>query len=385
MLRCLHLADLHLGWSPSDLPDDKAGARRQERDLLLKRAVDFALEPANRIGMVIIAGDLFESHRPDPAVVEEAVRQLERLVRAGVFLLTVPGNHDEITYHDSVFRRLGGSWPGVLVRNPMPELVASESVKGVPVHVYSLAYTGGLTRVSELATLPSAQGPGVNIGVFHCSLGWGTSDRSLPIPPGALEAAGYTYAALGHVHRHERARLGGRGLAVYPGMVEAKGFDDPGTGELTVVDFTDTGTGWTASVKTSHVPARKYVSVEIEASASRSYDELVDACRVEAGADQDALVRIELKGVPPFAVDADALARSLSREYFFVEVVDDTSFFNAGVGSLYASEPTIRGHFVKRLMARLEQAREEREKRVLELALRKGLAAFGAGEGGDER
>ncbi|MGE5587394.1 MAG: metallophosphoesterase family protein [Clostridia bacterium] len=384
MLRCLHLADLHLGWSPSSLPDEKAGARRQERDLLLKRAVDFALDPANGIDMVIIAGDLFESHKPDPAVAEEAVGQLERLVRAGVFLLTVPGNHDEITYHDSVFRRRGGSWPGVLVRNPMPEMVASESLKGVPVHVYSLAYTGGLTRVGELKTLPRASEPGINIGVFHCSLGWGTTDRSLPIEPEALEAAGYDYVALGHIHKHDKVRLGGGGLAVYPGMVEAKGFDDPGTGELTVVDFTDTGAGWVASVKTSRVPVRKHVSVEIDVSAVQSCDALADACRAEAGADGDALVRIALRGVPPFAVDSDALARLLQQEYFFVEVVDDTSFFSAGVGRLHASEPTIRGHFVKRLLARLEQASDDRERKVLELALRKGLAAFDDEERGDK-
>ncbi len=59
--------------------------------------------------MVIIAGDLFETHKPEPALVEEVVAQLERLERAGVAVVTVPGNHDEITYADSVYRVHAGA------------------------------------------------------------------------------------------------------------------------------------------------------------------------------------------------------------------------------------------------------------------------------------
>jgi len=376
VLRCLHLADLHLGWSPSDLPGDRAEVRRHERDLLLRKAVDFALAPENHTCMVIIAGDLFESHRPDPAVAEEAVRQLRRLAQAGVFLVTVPGNHDEITYHDSVYRQRGDSWPGVLVRNPMPDLVASHDLDGTRIFVYSLAYTGGLTRTDELGSLPRAGDAGIHIGVFHGSLDWNAGDRSLPIASQALAAAGYHYVALGHIHRHGESRVG-RGLAVYPGMVEAKGFDDPGTGELTVVEFDGTG----VAVKASPVPVRKHVSAEIDVSAVPSHDALADACRRTVAADGDALVRMTLKGVPPFAIDVDALAAALQSEFFYVEVLDETAFLSEELGRQLASEPTVRGYFVKRLMERLEQAADEREKKVLDLAMRKGLAAF-QGRGG---
>ncbi|MGE5584635.1 MAG: metallophosphoesterase family protein [Bacillota bacterium] len=371
MLRCLHLADLHLGWSPCDLPGDRAEVRRQERNLLLRKAVDFALSPDGRVNMVIIAGDLFESHRPDPAVTEETVRQLARLVRAGVFLVTVPGNHDEITYHDSVYRQRGDSWPGVLVRNPMPELVVSRDLDGTRVFVYSLAYTGGLTRTEELGNLPRASDAGIHIGVFHGSLDWDAGDRSLPIASQALAAAGYHYVALGHIHRHTESRVGS-GIAVYPGMVEAKGFDDPGTRGFTVVEFDGKG----VAVKAAPVAVRRHVWAEIDVSAAPSHDALVDACRRTAGADAGALVRITLKGAPPFAMDADALAASLQGEFFHAEVVDGTTFLSEEFTRQLASEPTVRGCFVKRLMERIGQATDEREKKVLELAMRKGLAAF---------
>ena len=41
-IRCLHLADLHLGWAPRDWGGREA-ERQQERDGLLKKAVDLAL------------------------------------------------------------------------------------------------------------------------------------------------------------------------------------------------------------------------------------------------------------------------------------------------------------------------------------------------------
>jgi hypothetical protein len=38
-IRCLHLADLHLGWAPQDWGGREA-ERRQERDGILKKVVD---------------------------------------------------------------------------------------------------------------------------------------------------------------------------------------------------------------------------------------------------------------------------------------------------------------------------------------------------------
>src|SRR5690554_6906956 len=96
----LHLADLHLGWNPPW--EDIASRRREERDRRLFSAVSWALK--HQIDLVVIAGDLFETHRPDESLVASVRNDLKRLVDAGVSVVTVPGNHDEISYHDSVYR-----------------------------------------------------------------------------------------------------------------------------------------------------------------------------------------------------------------------------------------------------------------------------------------
>ena len=110
--------------------------------------------------------------------------------------------------------------------------------KGTGVHIYSLAYTGGVTRPGSIKSFPRINAPGIHIGAFHGSLDWeGLADRSLPLDSSILAGAGYDYIALGHYHRYMEKKVGS-GKAVYPGSVEFKSFNDPGTGFLTVAEYT---------------------------------------------------------------------------------------------------------------------------------------------------
>lgn len=383
MIRCLHLADLHLGWSPDgrDFPSDKVRIRRQERDSVFETIVNRAIDPENGIDFVIIAGDLFETHTPDPALVEYVLSLLRRLEGAGIRTITVPGNHDEITYHNSVYREYGGerTWPGILVRNPMPDLVCNFEVNGVSVFIYSLAYTGGLTKVSRLTDFPRQDEPGLHIGIFHGSLDWdGVSDRSLPLESQRLASAGYDYVALGHIHKYREMRVG-RGLAVYPGLIESKGLSDLGCGCMTIAGFEQEGSfqgssGFRIGLESVNIPVREHVVLDVDISTKESHEEIVSECKMRA--QPDAMARIALRGVPSFNVEQERLTASLKGHFFWVELEDESSFFESGDIARFAEEPTIRGYFVRRLLDRLEDSTSEREKEVLRLALRKGLAAF---------
>lgn len=374
MIRLLHLADLHLGWLPAFL-GSRADARRAERDRLLERAVDFALDPQNGIRLVIIAGDLFETHRPDPAVAAAAVRQLARLAAAGIPVVTVPGNHDEITYHDSVYRQREGDWPGILVRNPMPARVATLEIDGIPCHIYAMAYTGGVTRADRpLADFPRADAPGLHIAVLHGTLDWQAGERSLPIAAEGLARASYHYVALGHIHRHQ-VRPVGPGLAVYPGAVEGKGWGDPGVGFLTVAEV---GAGG-AAVRQVPLDVRPIRVSAVDAGEAESEADLLALLARQA--DGRAIQQVRLRGAPAFPVDAARLQEALAGSFYHLEVVDETDSAAPHVVERLAQEPTIRGEFVRRMLRALEAARDERERQVLGQALRHGLAALGGGGG----
>lgn len=385
-LRILHLADLHLGWKPHFL-GPLAEERQRERDGLLRRAVDFVLQE-RAADMVVIAGDLFETHTPPSGLVESVISDLQRLEAAGVPVVTVPGNHDEITYADSVYRVHGGRWPGVLVQNPMPEHVGTITVKGVPVHVYGLAYTGGLTRTRPpIAEFPRLDRDGVHLAVFHGSLDWDAGDRSLPLMSPALGAAGYDYIALGHIHRPGEKKVG-PGLAVYPGMVEGKGFSDPGTGRFTIVVLRVGREGprvRAEGAEVVHVAAgvRPVRTVEVDVTPLKDLDALEPSIREAAGAAGESaagpgpIVQVRLVGAAPGFIDVEALTARLAAGFYFLEIIDDTAAFDDAVIERLALEPTVRGEFVRRMRALMDDAEDEAARELAARALRRGLAALG--------
>ncbi|NLI70857.1 MAG: DNA repair exonuclease [Firmicutes bacterium] len=370
MLRILHLADLHLGWAPSYLGGEKKKVRLRERNQLLAKAVDFALSPGNDIHAVFIVGDLFEDYRPDESLVRQVLDNLGRLTTAGLRVITVPGNHDEITYRDSVYRQHGANWPGELVVNPMPELSVSVEVNGTGLHVYALAFTGGLTIVSSIEKFPRKDLPGLHIGAFHGSLDWeGVADRSLPLKSGLLKEAGYDYIALGHIHRYTEKTVG-KGMAVYPGAAEFKSFNDPGTGGLVVAEYS----GGRIKIEKAELDIRRHQIRNLELSGLEGADDLLETCK--SFADPEAMVQLTFKGTPPFHFGEEQLLDALEPYFFYIEIKNETEYFSDTFLESLAQEPTVRGNFVRRLRKKQATAENEQERKLLGQAMRKGLAAL---------
>lgn len=373
MIRLLHLADLHLGWQPTFL-GDKAAERQRERDGLLSRAVDLVLKK-EPVDAVLIAGDLFETHTPPDGLIESVIKDLTRLVEAGVSVVTVPGNHDEITYADSVYRRHGPRWPGLLVQNPMPEKVAALDVKGTTLHVYSLAYTGGLTRLNPpLTDFPREDEPGVHVAVFHGSLDWPAGERSLPLSSAELGRAGYDYVALGHIHQPLERDVG-EGKAVYAGATEGKAFGDPGTGSFCFVRL---GPG-RVQIERVPVPVRSIREERLDVTDLEDADAV--AARIRERGDEEAIVRLRLVGGAPGPLSIDGLYERLRDAFYHLEIVDDTTLLDEGTIARLADEPTVRGRFVRRMREGVAEAETEEERALWEGALRRGLAAL-EGSGG---
>jgi exonuclease SbcD len=369
VIRCLHLADLHLGWT-ADFLGEKAEEYVLQRDGLLGRICEFALQPDQQIGLVLIVGDLFETHRPATGLVESVIADLARLTRAGISVVTVPGNHDEITYHDSVYRRYADRWPGLLVTNPLPGEPLQLTVQGEDVYLYSLAYTGGLTRVTDyLQPQPRLTAEGIHVGAFHGSLDWATSERGLPLSSELLAAAGYDYVALGHFHAPRQLQRGQTTLA-YAGAVESKGFSDLGCGQLTLVDLAP-GTVQLSQVRCPVQPFR-VVSIPVDEVDSR--EELV--AQIAALADPALALRVELEGAAEFLLEREQLSARLQQEFFYLEIVDESLYLSDDLLQSWSQEATVRGLYVQRMLRRLHDAQSAKEKQVLQLALRRGMAAF---------
>jgi len=375
MVRLLHLADLHLGWEPKYLSGDKKLDRRKRRDEVLKKAVDFAVDPCNEIHGVLIVGDLFERYNPEKVLVDAVILQLERLTSAGIFLLTVPGNHDEITYNDSVYREEGHRWPGYLVTNPMPKKVLTKTINETTVHFYSLAYTGGLTFPGKISEYPTVAEEGLHIACFHGSLDWeGIPDRSLPLTSKKLGNAGYHYIALGHYHV-PLVKTIGSGKGVYPGALEFKSFHDRGTGALTIAEIDEKN----IKVLKHRINIQHHQEKKLDLSGVESLEELFERLKEEQN--EDLFIKIRLTGTPGFSINDKELEERLAPYFYYVEVENEAHYFSDDFLERIIKEPTIRGIFAKGMKERAEEAASEEERAIIKQGLLEGLAVI-EGRGG---
>jgi len=240
----LHLADLHLGATPDDRLDDASRARLlQAREGALQSLAGWIAREESRVGLVVIAGDLFDRYDPPPAVVDKARAALTEITQL-VPVILLPGNHDEYSYAQCVFRR--GNWPGVLVTGPEPQVVWKGKIGERSCAVVSAAYQAGKVTPGQKLRLPSREkilgndAEGVLLGVFHATLAdhfpdeFVKRERCFWIAHQEAAELGYDYLALGHFHTRREWRMG-RCLAHYPGPPLGPRIGDPGSGQLSLL------------------------------------------------------------------------------------------------------------------------------------------------------
>ena len=91
MLRLLHTADVHLGARHADL-GEQAAAQRERQFAAFRR--DRRPRLAEKVDLVLIAGDLFDSNTQPRRSVERVAAELKRLVDARIRMVIIPGTHD---------------------------------------------------------------------------------------------------------------------------------------------------------------------------------------------------------------------------------------------------------------------------------------------------
>src|SRR5688500_14477591 len=91
MPRLLHMADVHLGARHDDL-GPAAAAQRERQFAAFHRAVELALD--EKVDLVLICGDLFDSNSQPKRSVERAATELGRLVDRHIPVVIIPGTHD---------------------------------------------------------------------------------------------------------------------------------------------------------------------------------------------------------------------------------------------------------------------------------------------------
>jgi exonuclease SbcD len=383
-VKFLQMADLHLAWPFTGLPERVSRLRRAELRAALVRIVDLAL--AEGVQLLLVAGDLYEHTHADRPLASFIAEQFERLGEIPV--LVSPGNHDPFlpgSYWESF------PWPSnVRVFGPTPERI---DLDPLPVTVWGWGFGAWEVHEFQLGAVRPVPGR-INLGLWH-----GGGPPYHPFEATDLDALGLDYVAVGHIHKPGPIEgRSARTLAWYSGSPEPLSFGEPGehgiilgeiiTGEGDsdeVVAAAATLAAGRARVDCRFVPlaVRACLTRDVDVTGVNGPEAVVERVRqaFTPGERERDLCRAILTGRidPALSLDVALLTELLAADFFLIRLQDRTEpdWDLEGL----ARERTARGLFVQRLLRLLQGTTDEREQARVRRALHLGLTALAKGEG----
>lgn len=197
-MKFIHAADIHLD-SPlrglAAYPDAPAERLRTATRDAFYNLVSRSIEEA--VDFVVIAGDVYDGDWKDFNTGLFFVRQMGRLRQAGIPVYLLYGNHDA----ESEMTK-GLELPDN-VHTFSSRKAETFRIDALKVALHGRSFKAAATTDNLLPSYPEPIPGWFNIGVLHTALE-GNSEHAkyAPCSVGELQAKGYRYWALGHVHEH---------------------------------------------------------------------------------------------------------------------------------------------------------------------------------------
>ena len=259
MIKILHFADAHIDIATHGRHDPETGLPIRVLDFLkaLDTIVDTAI--AEKVDLVIFAGDAYKDRTPSPTFQREWGRRIIRLPMAGIPTLLLVGNHDISPASGRAhtlqeFDTLQVPKVRVLYK---PELLKPADLWGLPLQVLAVPWVFRSSLMAALE-LTAADGDTINeeierrlttilqarmeeldpalptVMVAHGSVQgavYGNErtvmlGKDLVLPGSLVKDPRLDYVALGHIHKHQDLNPGSHPPVVYPGSIERVDFGE---------------------------------------------------------------------------------------------------------------------------------------------------------------
>lgn len=255
-MRFIHIADVHLGAQP-DAGATYSTGRPQEIWDSFSQIIDLC--EAEKTDVLLIAGDLFH-RQPLMRELKEVNYLFSTLTHTQVVLIV--GNHDYIkkgSYYSTFqwcknVHPLLGSKMGYVM---LPELELA---------VYGFSYhTREIKEERYHVKAPGA-------ARYEILLAHGGDEKHVPVRKDVLEASGFDYIALGHIHKPQALV---KNLAVYAGALEPIDKNDTGQHGLVRGEITEEG----AYVTFVPFARREYIHLVLRVNESMTGGSLKDYIR----------------------------------------------------------------------------------------------------------
>ncbi len=259
MIRLLHFADAHIDMANYGRHDPQSGLPLRVMDFL--KSLDTIIETAiaERVDLVLFAGDAYRDRSPAPTFQREWGRRIMRLSRAGIQTLLLVGNHDLSpalgrAHAIEEFTTLEVPYVRVIDR---PCFLGPSDLQGLPVQVIGLPWVARSALMANLemsALAPEKVYAAIEERLSAIVEDWiAAADPALPIvltahasvqgaryggeravmlggdlviPASLVKDPRLDYAALGHIHKPQNLNEGLHPPAIYPGSIERIDFGE---------------------------------------------------------------------------------------------------------------------------------------------------------------
>jgi DNA repair exonuclease SbcCD nuclease subunit len=374
--RFVHTADIHL-----DSPMRSLALRDPELAELIGNAtrrafmaiVDLCLN--ENVDALLLAGDLHDGDQTSMKTARFLAEQMRRLDEAGIRVFIIRGNHDamsritkELIFPDSV--KVFGS---------RTETITVEGTdSGIPIAIHGLSFAKPHAPESLLPQFGAPVDGAINIGLMHTSLdGAAGHDLYAPCSTADLQAAGFRYWALGHIHK--RAVIEGNCSVVMPGMPQGRDINEAGAKSVTLVTIADNRS---ISIEEHMTSLAQFERVDVDATGIGDWRELADAmssamehARRDA-VSQHLVARLSIQGITPLAwrirrdldlVKAEADMRASAIGQCWVEKIEVDCFASAENDVLPDNPVSELRRLIDEEVTRSETYRDEVDKITSEL------------------
>ena len=352
-MRMIHCADLHLD-SPMTtyLDRNKANERKQELLNGFIKMVEFAA--ANRVEVILIAGDMFDTKNVDRTTKNTVIYQIEKHPEIKFYYLK--GNHDGDNFIDELIRVPDNLY---LFDHQWKEYKEGENIR-----IYGIEQEENNPYIYDELHLDKTK---INIVMLHGQDTETGSKDPHSINLRALENKGIDYLALGHIHSYREGDLDGRGKYVYPGCLCGRGFDECGPHGFVIINVDEVN----HRVQSKFLPldSRNLYQVYVDVSGCSTTIEMIDKVAGKLIAyPESALIKIVLKGNLDVECEKnlDYIQKTFESQFYFVKVTDETTL------SLdldkFAMDISLRGEFVRQV-----RKREDLDDNEKNIVIRYGL------------
>jgi DNA repair exonuclease SbcCD nuclease subunit len=354
------MADVHLGARHDDL-GPAAAAQRERQFEAFQRAIELAL--AEKVDLVLICGDLFDSNSQPRRSVERAAAELGRLRERHIPVVVIPGTHDcydaSSIYRVFDLAEMAGASDDTDMVTVLTDQRSQVEFEHLGVTVRARVFPAKRAPESPLAAIavqPDETGTihGWHVGMVHGSLAVpGRFDADeVTFTEQEVAASHLDYLALGHWHSFREGRAG-RTAWAYSGAPEPVALDQDGAGQVVLVTLDEHGGERRVTVEPRTVGRSRFRKVEIDAATVTTQADLERKLRELAN--PDLVLDVRLLGVRSEGLDLhlDELERQLRGSFLRLRVRD------ASLAPLDESVPappdTILGAFTRDFKARIEE------------------------------